>query len=443
MSNMNRVLNFESYHKIFEADEANVSASAAEQIVGLFYQAYGSMVTKIGDYKDAIDDLLQVAEEKDATKKGDVMESVLKKVVAKINPEYKSVGNTVLEAGKKLKDAYTTLLETEEGKKSTEEINKVIYRKILEFQKGLQTASKEMPKVEVKPIEPIKTEGKEGKDNNSENYEYFEDDINEGLFSKNTFGEERNTIISSLVIFYSDMVAQAKNGATDAIKSKAQEVANNLKKLNDTLGDEKAWEDMKRRERKDKLEEIPATIAGYKEDFNKTLMAESTKMGIDKKVSAAISEVIKLLDGVAATVAEVDKKVAEASVVKSEEKEKEVKAEEEKKDGDKKDDTTSYIEIASGNIKKHNLSKKGPNLDKIKKFQENYVALKLSPEIKADGLYGKNTEAAILKAAQMLDGLTGSDLAKATDGGKKMTSEVQAGLQKFLDNKDKIKDLIK
>ena len=73
---MNRILNFESYHKIFEADEPNASASAAEQIVGLFYQAYGSMVTKIGDYKDAIDDLLQVAEEKDTAKKGDVMESV-------------------------------------------------------------------------------------------------------------------------------------------------------------------------------------------------------------------------------------------------------------------------------------------------------------------------------------------------------------------------------
>ena len=431
---MNRVLNFESYHKIFEADEPNASASAAEQIVGLFYQAYGSMVTKIGDYKDAIDDLLQVAEEKDTAKKGDVMESVLQKVVSKINPEYKSVGNTILEAGKKLKDAYTTLLETEEGKKSTEEINKVIYRKILEFQKGLQTASKEMPKVEVQEIKPV------GKDNNSENYEYLEDDINEGLFSKNTFGEERNTIISSLVIFYSDMVAQAKNGATNAIKSKAQEIANNLKKLNDTLGDEKAWADMKRRERKDKLEEIPATIAGYKEDFNKTLMAESTKMGIDKKVSAAISEVIKLLDGVAATVAEVDKKVAEASVVKSEEKEKEAKAEAEE---EKKDDTTEYIEISSGNIKKQNLSKKGPNFDKIKKFQENYNILKIGAENKADGLYGKNTEIAILKAAEMLDGLTGSDLAKATEKGKKMTPEVQAGLQKFLDNKDKIKDLIK
>lgn len=431
---MNRILNFESYHKIFEADEPNASASAAEQIVGLFYQAYGSMVTKIGDYKDAIDDLLQVAEEKDTAKKGDVMESVLQKVVSKINPEYKSVGNTILEAGKKLKDAYTTLLETEEGKKSTEEINKVIYRKILEFQKGLQTASKEMPKVEVQEIKPV------GKDNNSENYEYLEDDINEGLFSKNTFGEERNTIISSLVIFYSDMVAQAKNGATNAIKSKAQEIANNLKKLNDTLGDEKAWADMKRRERKDKLEEIPATIAGYKEDFNKTLMAESTKMGIDKKVSAAISEVIKLLDGVAATVAEVDKKVAEASVVKSEEKEKEAKAEAEE---EKKDDTTEYIEISSGNIKKQNLSKKGPNFDKIKKFQENYNILKIGAENKADGLYGKNTEIAILKAAEMLDGLTGSDLAKATEKGKKMTPEVQAGLQKFLDNKDKIKDLIK
>ena len=64
---MNRVLNFSSYQKLFEADETD-SSKAAAQIVDLFFQAYGTIVTKIGDYKEAIDDLLAVAEEKDTTK---------------------------------------------------------------------------------------------------------------------------------------------------------------------------------------------------------------------------------------------------------------------------------------------------------------------------------------------------------------------------------------
>ena len=424
---MNRVLSFDNYHKLFEADDANGAVSAAEQIVNLFYQAYGNAVTKIGDYKDAIDDLLSVAEEKDAAKKADLFESVLKKVVSKIKPEYKGAGNTILEAGKKLKDAYSTLLETEEGKKSAEEINKIIYRKILEFQKGLQTASKEMPKVEA------------SKDEVKESLEYAnEDDINEGIFKKNTFLDERNLLISSVVILYSDMVAQAKNGATDSIKAKGKEIADKLKTLNDELADENGWEDMKRKGRKDRLDAIPGEIAAFKEDFNKTLMAASTKMGIDKKVAGIISEVIKMLDTVSTTVAEVDKKVADATVAKTDEKIKE----EGKKEDDKKDDDKEYIEISTGNVKKHNLSKKGPNLDAIKKFQKNYNDIKAGAEIKADGLYGNNTEKAIVATAKMIGALTGVDLEKATDGGKKLTPEVQAALQKFIDNKDKIKELV-
>ena len=425
---MNRVLSFDNYHKLFEADDANGAVSAAEQIVNLFYQAYGNAVTKIGDYKDAIDDLLSVAEEKDAAKKADLFESVLKKVVSKIKPEYKAAGNTILEAGKKLKDAYSTLLETEEGKKSAEEINKIIYRKILEFQKGLQTASKEMPKVEA------------SKEEVKESLEYAnEDDINEGIFKKNTFLDERNLLISSVVILYSDMVAQAKNGATDSIKAKGKEIADKLKTLNDELADENGWEDMKRKGRKDRLDAIPGEIAAFKEDFNKTLMAASTKMGIDKKVAGIISEVIKMLDTVSTTVAEVDKKVADATVAKTDEK---IKEEGKKEDDKKDDDDKEYIEISTGNVKKHNLSKKGPNLDAIKKFQENYNDIKAGAEIKADGLYGNNTEKAIVATAKMIGALTGVDLEKATDGGKKLTPEVQAAIQKFIDNKDKIKELV-
>jgi hypothetical protein len=93
-------------------------------------------------------------------------------------------------------------------------------------------------------------------------------------------------------------------------------------------------------------------------------------------------------------------------------------------------------------VKKNNLSKKGPNLDAIKKFQENYNELKAGAEIKADGLYGNNTEKAIVATAKMIGALTGVDLEKATDGGKKLTPEVQGAIQKFIDNKDKIKELV-
>lgn len=419
---MNRVLSFDNYHKLFEAEDANASTNAAEQIVTLFYQAYGNVVTKIGEYKEAIDDLLSVAEEKDTNKKAEVFEKVLQKVVSKIKPEYKEVGNTVLEVGKKLKDAYSSLLQTEEGKKSTDEINKIIYRKILEFQQGLQTASKEMPKVKV---------------DESWTYEFEDESINEALLGKNTFQKERNLLISSLVITYSDMVSQAKNGATETIKAKAKEIIGKLKSLNSELADEGKWESMRRKDRKARLDEIPVEISNYKEDFNKTLMSESTKMGIDKKVASVIGEVIKMLDEVSNKVAETDKKIADETVKKTDEKIKEEKAKEEK--NDKKD---SYVEIASGNIKKHNLSKSGPNLNAIKKFQENYNVLKAGAEIKADGLYGKNTESAILKAAKMIGGLTGIDLEKATEGGKKLTVQLQTAIQKFVDNKDKIKEIV-
>ena len=419
---MNRVLSFDNYHKLFEAEDANASTNAAEQIVTLFYQAYGNVVTKIGEYKEAIDDLLSVAEEKDTNKKAEVFEKVLQKVVSKIKPEYKEVGNTVLEVGKKLKDAYSSLLQTEEGKKSTDEINKIIYRKILEFQQGLQTASKEMPKVKV---------------DESWTYEFEDESINEALLGKNTFQKERNLLISSLVITYSDMVSQAKNGATETIKAKAKEIIGKLKSLNSELADEGKWESMRRKDRKARLDEIPVEISNYKEDFNKTLMSESTKMGIDKKVASVIGEVIKMLDEVSNKVAETDKKIADETVKKTDEKIKEEKAKEEK--NDKKD---SYVEISSGNIKKHNLSKSGPNLNAIKKFQENYNVLKAGAEIKADGLYGKNTESAILKAAKMIGGLTGIDLEKATEGGKKLTVQLQTAIQKFVDNKDKIKEIV-
>jgi hypothetical protein len=421
---MDRVLSFSSYHKLNEAEEVNKSASAAEQIVDLFFQAYGSLVTKIGDYKDAISDLLEVAEEKEAGKKGEIMDSILRKVVSKIDPTYKEIGGDITQAGKQIKEVYATLLDTEEGKKSLEEINKAIYRKIIEKQKGLETSSKEL-----KP-----NEEKVEKDNNSFDANYSDSDY---IFEKNTFVDERNALISKIKPFYAESVQQAKNAVSANLKSKSVETAKSLKTMYDLLSDETKWESMKRRTRKEELERINSEMDKLNSDMNDVRKSELLKIGIDKKVSDGISGIIELINSAIGKISEIDsKKIEDEKLVKTDGKEEEAK-----KEGDKKEEDKPEL-ISSGNVDKKNLTKKGPNLEKIKAFQEKYNTLFPNDNIKADGLYGKNTETSIVKVAKMIGGLIGEDLAKATEDGKKLTPELQSAINKFDSNKDKIKELI-
>ena len=422
---MDRVLSFSSYHKLNEAEEVNKSASAAEQIVDLFFQAYGSLVTKIGDYKDAISDLLEVAEEKEAGKKGEIMDSILRKVVSKIDPTYKAIGGDITQAGKQIKEVYATLLDTEEGKKSLEEINKAIYRKIIEKQKGLETSSKEL-----KP-----NEEKVEKDNNSFDANYSDSDY---IFEKNTFVDERNALISKIKPFYAESVQQAKNAVSANLKSKSVETAKSLKTMYDLLSDETKWESMKRRTRKEELERINSEMDKLYSDMNDVRKSELLKIGIDKKVSDGISGIIELINSAIGKISEIDsKKIEDEKLVKTDGKEEE----EAKKEEDKKEEDKPEL-ISSGNVDKKNLTKKGPNLEKIKAFQEKYNTLFPNDNIKADGLYGKNTETSIVKVAKMIGGLIGEDLAKATEDGKKLTPELQSAINKFDSNKDKIKELI-
>jgi hypothetical protein len=422
---MDRVLSFSSYHKLNEAEEVNKSASAAEQIVDLFFQAYGSLVTKIGDYKDAISDLLEVAEEKEAGKKGEIMDSILRKVVSKIDPTYKAIGGDITQAGKQIKEVYATLLDTEEGKKSLEEINKAIYRKIIEKQKGLETSSKEL-----KP-----NEEKVEKDNNSFDANYSDSDY---IFEKNTFVDERNALISKIKPFYAESVQQAKNAVSANLKSKSVETAKSLKTMYDLLSDETKWESMKRRTRKEELERINSEMDKLNSDMNDVRKSELLKIGIDKKVSDGISGIIELINSAIGKISEIDsKKIEDEKLVKTDGKEEE----EAKKEEDKKEEDKPEL-ISSGNVDKKNLTKKGPNLEKIKAFQEKFNTLFPNDNIKADGLYGKNTETSIVKVAKMIGGLIGEDLAKATEDGKKLTPELQSAINKFDSNKDKIKELI-
>jgi len=409
---MNKVLSFSNYTKIFEAEE-NSSSKAAQQIVDLFFQAYGSIVTKIGDYKKAIDDLLAVAEEKDTAKKGQIMANMIDKVVKKVDPAYKDAGTILLQAAKKLQEAYVNLISTEEGKKSLEEINKAIYRQILAKQQGLTAAAKD-----IKVEEPKK----EDKANESLSYEQ--------IYEKNTFDDERNSLITKIKPLYADVVQQAKTATSDSIKAKSVEIAKKLKAIYAVLSDTPKFEAMKRKERLATIEKYNNEYESLVAELNDARKKELLKIGVDKKISSALDEIIKLINSATEKITAIDTKKAE---VASEEGDK--------KEEDKTEDKTE-AEIKSGNVEKSNLSSKGEFVDEIKSFQESFNSLFPNEKIKADGLYGKNTEKAIVKVANLIGGLTGEDLVKATEEGKKMTAELQSAVDGYLKNKDKIKELI-
>jgi hypothetical protein len=107
-----------------------------------------------------------------------------------------------------------------------------------------------------------------------------------------------------------------------------------------------------------------------------------------------------------------------------EEKEKKDKEDEENKEGG--GDLKDYTEMKSGG---DNLKKNNKNLDQIKKIQTEMNSLLPDKKIGEDGLYGTNTEKAVLTVAKLLDKLGDSDtIEKSVKGGKVMSPEFQKSL---------------
>jgi hypothetical protein len=112
----------------------------------------------------------------------------------------------------------------------------------------------------------------------------------------------------------------------------------------------------------------------------------------------------------------------------AEAKKKEEEAKKKEDEGKKKEeeDKNAPKEIKSGSIDKSNLKKSGENYQAIKDFQGKLNAiLPKDQQIKADGGYGTNTEQAIKRVAKTIGAVTGEDLIKATEDGKKLTPDFQ------------------
>lgn len=457
----NRVLNFDSYTKLFE-QESSTPVKTISEIISLFFKCYMFVATKAVDYKDVLADLISVSEEKDPAKRSETMESVIKKVADKIDPKYATIKEDAIKAATSIKEIYAQVASTEEAKKNSDAINKMVTSKIVNYQDILKN-------------EPLKEHA------NVYGFDQYSFPL---LYEKNTFDDERAALTDKMKSLYSEMISQKKNPSSATLKAKADEVVSKFDEYQKLLSDKGAWEKMKRKERKEKLETMNAEIDDMIQKANQLQKSELAKIGVDKKIADTMSNIITSINSMSDKAKTIDDK-AIADAKDAEEKKNQEKVEYKagdivkyKKDngeeaqseiikieGDKvyfkdkdgkefskdKKDLTGKVEgkeedkdkgkdISSGNVDKKNLKKDGPNVEAIKKFQEDYNNLGIGKKLTADGLYGKNTEIAVDKVAKMIKNISGKDI--NTDGGKKLTGDLQDNLKKLLANKDKIKEIL-
>ena len=441
---MKKVLDFRGYHEIFEEDKPAAGTPAAkddgkpsaatavgDQLYNAFVDIYFILVSGIdGGYPDVVADLQSISQQADVNKKGDVMSDVINKVSQKLNGDYKSaIGGNVKSFSDDLNKAYTTLVTSDEGKKSLDSINKKIVDSINKYVAELAAELKKA-KTPVQNVSSSLTPVYTFTDFISEGKK-----LNEGLFDKNLFPERRQELLNSIITpKMSQFKTIADTTGDSAYKQAATAAYTEISKLSDELTKDDVWDKMKRRERKDRLEEIPGAVDKIQSTMNDATTKFTTQLKIDKDVTDSLTVVNDKANEIKTKATELVNKQAAAEAKKKEEEAK--KKEGDKKEEDKEEDKDELKEIKSGSIDKSNLKKSGENYQAIKDFQGKLNSiLPKDQQIKADGGYGTNTEQAIKGVAKTIGAVTGEDLIKATEEGKKLTSEFQKMVTNFNDPK--------
>jgi hypothetical protein len=456
------IKNYSNFQVINEEEttEKNSSVKSAEALMGLFFKCYTIAATKIEDYKEVISDLIGVTKAEEGEDKGKLLADTITKVAGKMKPEYKDLSGDITKAGEAIKGAYSTMLTSDEGKKSLKDIKTATDKVITDSIQGLKdivTAQKESLIFGYQSFR------------NSRLLEAEETEL-EGKNSS-----DRQETLNSIKSIQSVLTQQSNTGLTDGLKSFAKKGVEQLDSITKTLKDDKSWGELKRRARKEKLKEYTESIAGLEKGINELIASEAVKAGIDKKTAESIQEITGILTSITDKEKEIKiKKQASVAVEKTAVVEykvgdsvkykrdngEEATSKIEKVEGDKyffktedgkeftkdKKDIIGKGEevkkeeakvedagIASGNVDKENLKKDGKNAEAIKEFQTNYNKSGYFGKILDDGRYGKNTESAIRKIAGLSKQMANKEI--KTDDGKKMTKEIIELAKKLAEGK--------
>ena len=412
---MKPILDFRSFQRIFEAEGATQEgiSAIAPLLLSLYFQAYGELASKVEGYKDVVKDLQSIMKA-EVDKKPEVIEAIAKKIAALAkDPDIKKeLEASIVPAVTVLGEAYKELLKTasDEDKKKMQE---AFADGVLDYQNSL--------------IQAVK----------SVNESYFIE--GDPILEKNTFKDDRSNLIRDLNTLESGINMVLLNPPTERIKGAMSGLAGQVKELKKELTDDAKWEGMSRKDRKNRVQEIPQLIAKIKEDQNKAISDEVVKSGIEKTVLTKIQDAqAKIKTGTEKIGAIVQKNI-ETAKAEGDKKTAEEKAKEEKEMDDFKKASLKledYKEIVTGKKEVGNLQKKGKNLKTIQKIQEllnNY----LEKPIKADGLYGEGTEKAIAEVSKALSLIE----PEVKSDGKVMSPLLQAMLMKIEEKggKEKVK----
>lgn len=445
-----------------EATEKNSSVKSAEALMGLFFKCYTIAATKIDGYKESVSDLLSVTKAEEGEDKGKLLADLITKVAGKMKPEYKDLSGDITKAAEAIKGAYTTMLSSDEGKKSLKSIKTATDKIITDSLEGLKSVVTAQTESSIFGYQSFRT---------SRLLEAEETEL-EGKNSS-----DRQETLNSIKSIQSVLTQQSNTGLTDGLKAFAKKGVEQLDSITKTLKDDKSWGELKRRARKDKLKEYTETIAGLEKGINELIASEAVKAGIDKKTAESIQEITGILTAITDKEKEIKIKKQETAPVEKavvveykvgdsvkykRDNGEEATSKIEKVEGDKyffktedgkefskdkkdiigkgeeakKEEAKPEAEgeaIVSGNVDKENLKKDGKNAVAIKEFQTNYNKSGYFGKILDDGRYGKNTESAIRKIAGLSKQMANKEI--NTDGGKKMPKEVIELAKKLAEGK--------
>lgn len=411
------LFNFNQFSGIFEDDSENedggVPVKAIDIVMSIFFQMYGTIVTRLGGYREAVQDYQKIANSEN-DKRGDLMVAAIdkiSKIALEKNPDLRNAIEEYKKSMGFLKQAYDKILL--EDKNQLLNIKKKIKDMIISYLDALVKNVKgtELPELEKK----------------NESSEY----IGDLLLEKDLYQKERRTVIKSIL----PLRAKAFDLSTKSLFSEVKSSAKNSLKVYDriikTLQDDNIFDGKKRAERAEEIEKSKLDIIATENELNKTLSSITIKYGIAKEIDGILKKSIASLTSANDILKQIEtKKDAEKEKNKIEDSESEKKKEDkEEKEGDKE-----YKEIKEG----------GKDQEGVKKIQSKLN--KILPEgsrLEENGKYEDDMKKSIPKIVEIMKTLGVVDKNYKADPSK-MTVEFQKYLDEYIDKIEQIrKDLPK
>lgn len=400
----NPILNFRQFTGVFEDDvntaSINETGKSIDIIIQVFFEIYGSVVTRIGGYKEAVKDLQGIADSP-SDKRGTLMVSTIEKIselVLKKNPDYKEALDLYLKSVKELKSAYDKIIS--EDKSQTIGISKRIKDTIISYLQYLISNVKntKLP------------EEKEEAKNESEYYSEFL------LEKKDLYTKERISIIKRILPLKSKAQDLSLKSLFPEVKIKAKNAFKKYEAIVKILQDDSFFDSKKKAERFKEIEDSNFKVIEIENDLNTLLSSTIVKYGIRKEINDLVKKSIQSLTSANIKVKESDDRIAKKIEVK-----KDGEKESEPEKGEKGEEK-EYEEIKSGD----------KNEEKLKPVQK--TINEILPEefkIKDDGVYGSGTKKALERIIPLLK-ITKSIPEDFKLDPNKITPELQKAMDEYI-----------